>query len=149
MRKFSPIAFFISEAEVKENHPLNWFNMPGYEIICSKTLASYGKSRLVAYLSTSHKLVVRNDLIKGNKDKILVVDINDKRLIAVYRPFMSYERSRKDPLNDLLAKIKSLDDESKHMIIGGDININLNIKSPELAQLNKVIDELSYHQLIQ
>jgi len=144
-----PMAFFVAESEIKkEVHSIKWFEIEGYEIVLSKTYTKLGKSRLMGYLSLNYSFKIRDDLIKDDQLELIAVDFDKTRVVAVYRPFANLDRSRKDALECLLHGLGKIDDHDYLMAIVGDFNINLNIRTPELQQITKFMDDLSYFQLI-
>jgi len=128
---------------------LSWFGINGYEFVISKPYDKYGKGRLVAYLNQDFSFNIRNDLIKDECLEILIIDIAKVRYTAIYRPFATYERTRQEALNKLFEELKNTDDQDLLMVVGGDFNINLNVRTPEHHQLNRLMDELSYSQLVE
>jgi len=140
-----PDLFFISEAEVKSQHPLNLLKMEGYNLITSEVI-THGKSRLVLYVKDGLKFQLKT--VKNTTMEVICVDINNTRIIGCYRPFKTLNGSIIKSLEELIEELESLKDARKTMIIGGDFNINPQNKTPESIKMNNFVDKHGLSQLI-
>ena len=148
INKFKPEAFFVSEAEVKEN-TVNWFQIQDYNLILSPTIA-HGLSRIVCYLSNSSNLRHRPDLIKDDTLEMIALDSPDNyRILGTYRPFKLIANSTKiSSLTSFMEHLEKLGTTARKLIIGGDFNVNLRKKSHEGYLLQDWKDKLALKQFI-
>jgi hypothetical protein len=77
---YSPVIFFISEAEIRKNQMIKVLNVPGHKIDVANTLESRQKGRLIAY-EKENSGFKRCPRLEHKFNDVLVYSSRDKTVV--------------------------------------------------------------------
>jgi exonuclease III len=134
---------FISESEVLEGD-LGILKIDGYDLINSNTLDI--KSRLSCYIHNT----IRYKRVKiDDKIDMIALDIEDFRVIGLYRPFKLPPNSNRIPFfQSIIQNLYKLASTDRQLVIGGDFNVDLDKKSSNLSDLQNWSIKSGLQQLV-
>jgi len=88
------------------------------------------------------------NLVSKDHLEIISLDIGKIRIVGIYRPFKLITGNLESNFIDFLEQLERLHDQNRIMVLGGDFNINLNVRDALLNRLESLTEELSYSQLV-
>lgn len=139
-----PSLFFVSESELRE-HEIGVFSVSGYDLLTANTIANGGKSRVVCYVQSGIKY--KQLKVKTNHD-IIALDIEDSRIIGLYRGFkLNDGETRSSFFHTIIKNLHELSRTDRHLMIGGDFNVNLFKKTADLNDLHNWAIEFGLLQI--
>jgi len=143
-KDYKPDLFFISEAEIKKDTPLEWYNIEEYILIPSSNYSS-SKSRLVLYHKKCIEVQISHAKTQGLE--LITAKMGNNNVTGVYRPFKSGAGlTFREELVSILEELKPL--TSANLVICGDLNINWAKGNAEKKILSSFADEHALKQLI-
>jgi len=113
--------FFIAESEIKSEFDIGCLTIPGYDLICARTIETRNKARLICF--AKHRYEVKE--IGSDLNDLVTLVTGDFVIIGLYRGFKCFEQETElSNLTRILDTIAGVE-KNKKLIAIGDFNIDI------------------------